>query len=111
MGRCDHSVNRNGLLVFFADVEKAIETIEGIEQVVVVTKGESQRGKGLVAYCVLGKDSQITVTDIRSVCFNILPRHGVPDSIFIVSSLPLLPNGKVDRQKLVGMADQANNSK
>jgi len=111
IGRCDHSVNRNGLLVFFADVEKAIETIEGIEQVVVVTKGESQRGKGLVAYCVLGKDSQITVTDIRSICFNILPRHGVPDSIFIVSSLPLLPNKKVDRQKLVGMADQANSSK
>lgn len=102
LGRCDHSVNRNGLLVFFADVEKSIETIEGIERVVVVAKGESQRGKGLVACCLLSQGSQITANYIRAACFDILPRHGIPDLIFIVSSLPLLPNGKVDRQKLIG---------
>jgi acyl-CoA synthetase (AMP-forming)/AMP-acid ligase II len=111
LGRCDHSVNRNGLLVFLADVEKAIETIEAIEQVVVVAKGESQRGKGLMAYCVLAQGSQITATDIRAACFDILPRHGIPDLISIVSSLPLLPNGKVDRQKLISKVDQVNDSK
>ncbi len=103
LGRCDHSVNRDGLLVFFADVEKAIETIEGIDSVVVISKGESQRGKKLIAYCVPVKDANIVDTDIRGAIFNLLPRHAIPDSIVIVNTLPLLPNGKVDRQKLISM--------
>jgi acyl-CoA synthetase (AMP-forming)/AMP-acid ligase II len=101
LGRCDHSVNRDGLLVFFAEVEKAIETIEGIDSAVVISKGESQRGKRLVAYCVPVKDTNIVETDIRRAIFNLLPRHAIPDTIIVVNSLPLLPNGKVDRQKLI----------
>ena len=111
LGRCDHSVNRNGLLVLFADVERAIESIEGIETVVVVSQGESQRGKGLVAYCVLAKDSEITEADIRSACFERLPRRAVPELIWIVKSWPTLPNGKVDRQKLSGSDERSNSSK
>ncbi|WP_204104750.1 MULTISPECIES: class I adenylate-forming enzyme family protein [Spirulina sp. CCY15215] len=107
IGRCDHSVNRNGLLVFFTDVEKAIESIAGIEKVVVVSKGESQRGKKLFAYCIPAKDTKVEViaTDIRSHCFDLLPRHAIPDEIIIEKTLPLLPNGKVDRQKLTQKVD------
>ncbi|MBP0016839.1 MAG: acyl--CoA ligase [Cyanobacteria bacterium SBLK] len=102
IGRCDHSVNRNGLLVFFTDVEKAIESIAGIEKVVVVSKGESQRGKKLFAYCIPAKDAKavISAADIRSRCFALLARHAIPDEIMVEKTLPLLPNGKVDRQKL-----------
>ena len=107
LGRCDHSINRDGLLVFFSDVEKAIETISGIDSVVVISQGESQRGKGLVAYCVLTKGTNISETDIRAACFEMLPKRAIPDRLWLVNSLPLLPNGKVDRQKLVGMADSA----
>ena len=77
LGRCDHSVNRNGLLVLFSDVERAIETIEGIDSVAVVSKGESQRGKGIVAYCVLAKDAKIAETDIRAA-FIFSIHHYVP---------------------------------
>jgi acyl-coenzyme A synthetase/AMP-(fatty) acid ligase len=108
LGRCDYSVNRDGLLVLFSDVEKAIETIDGIETVVVVSQGESQRGKGLVAYCVLAKGTTISEADIRASCFNILPKRAIPDRLLIVNSLPMLPNGKVDRQKLIGMGDKAD---
>ncbi len=110
-GRSDHSINRNGLLVFFADVEKAMEKIEGIDRVVVVSKGESQRGKGLVAYCVLTQGANIDETDIRTSCFELLPRHGIPDFVFVVKALPLLPNGKVDRQKLISSNAQLINRK
>ncbi|NEQ11348.1 MAG: amino acid adenylation domain-containing protein, partial [Moorea sp. SIO4E2] len=99
----DHSVNRDGLLVLFSDVERAIESIEGIESVVVVSKGESQRGKGLVAYCVLAKNAKITEVDIHTACFERLQRRAIPDRISIMKSLPTLPNGKVDRQKLIGL--------
>jgi len=106
LGRCDHSVNRNGLLVFFADVEKAIETIESIDSAVVISNGESQRGKKLIVYCVPVTKQKITEVDIRKACFDILPQRAIPDAIFIVDSLPQLPNGKVDRQKLIKMVDE-----
>jgi acyl-CoA synthetase (AMP-forming)/AMP-acid ligase II len=102
LGRSDHSVNRDGLLVFFSEVEQAIESISGIDSVVVVSKGESQRGKALTAYCVPAKGSEISVTEIKSFCFNILPKRAIPDYVNIVKSLPLMSNGKVDRQKLMG---------
>ncbi len=101
LGRCDHSVNRDGLLVFFADVEKAIETIEGIDLSVVISKGESKRGKNLVAYCIPAKNTEITEKNIKTACFELLSRHAIPDQITIVDSFPLLANGKVDRQKLI----------
>ena len=108
LGRCDHSVNRNGFLVLLADVEKAIETITGIDSVAVVSKGESQRGERIVAYCVLSKNAKLAEADIRAVCFDILPRYAIPERVFTVSSLPMLPNGKVDRQILIGMTDETN---
>jgi acyl-CoA synthetase (AMP-forming)/AMP-acid ligase II len=103
LGRCDHSVNRDGLLVFFADVEKAIETIEGIDSAVVISKGESQRGKRLIAYCVPAKGVEVAEKDIRTACFDLLSRHAIPDQVVVVNSLPLLANGKVDRQKLINL--------
>jgi acyl-CoA synthetase (AMP-forming)/AMP-acid ligase II len=96
-------VNRDGLLVSFADVENAIQKIEGIETVVVVSEGESQRGKRLIACCVPIKGTEIHETGIRSACFDILPRRAIPDDIVFFESLPLLPSGKVDRQKLIRM--------
>jgi len=101
VGRCDHSVNRDGLLVFFSDVERAIDTCDSVELSVVVAKGESSRGKGLVAYCIPAKGFEPVESEIRSHCFDRLPKRAVPDSIHILKSLPLLPNGKVDRQALV----------
>jgi acyl-coenzyme A synthetase/AMP-(fatty) acid ligase len=103
LGRADHSINRDGLLVFFSDVEKAMEKVEGIDSVVVVSKGESQRGKGLVAYCVPARGAKLGDEEIRVACFDLLPRRAVPDRVSVVASLPMLPNGKVDRQKLVGL--------
>lgn len=101
LGRCDQSVNRDGLLVFFAEVEKEIAKIPEIEAVVVVTEGESLRGKALVAYCVLNAGVSLSENEIRKACLDRLPRRAIPDRVEILSTLPLLPNGKIDRQALV----------
>ena len=110
LGRCDLSVNRDGLLVFFSEVERAIRTIEGVDTVVVVSQGKSIRGKGIVAYCVGNKGHNLTEEKIRSACFDVLPKRAVPDYIFLIDSFPLLPNGKVDRLQLVAMSDEKVNT-
>ncbi len=97
LGRSDHSVNRDGLLVFFADLEKTIETLEPVEAVAIVTGDDTERGKKLIAYCVIAKDSNLSADMIRTHCFDKLPRRVVPDEIRLLDTLPLLPSGKVDR--------------
>ncbi|MEB3274576.1 MAG: class I adenylate-forming enzyme family protein [Prochlorothrix sp.] len=105
LGRCDHSVNRDGLLVFFADVERVLESLVGVEAAVVVSKGESQRGKNLTAYCVVSAGYGGTAIDLRQQCFDRLPNRAVPDRVLLVKALPLLANGKIDRQALVRRVD------
>ena len=100
LGRSDHSVNRNGSLVFFADVERAMQTLPGLENVVMIAKGESSRGRTLIACCVPAKGATPSEHTIRQACFSCLPRNAVPDSIRIIERLPLLPNGKIDRRTL-----------
>ena len=104
LGRFDFSINRDGLLVFFSDVEKVINTIAGVESAVVVSGAEGSRGKELVAYCILESGAKSTATEIRTACFDLLPKRAVPDKLSIVKSFPLLPNGKIDRQQLIKLA-------
>jgi acyl-CoA synthetase (AMP-forming)/AMP-acid ligase II len=108
LSRSDRSVNRDGLLVIFSDIEKAIQTIPGIEAVVVEAQGDSQRGKGLIAYCVLTKNSQLSEKEIRASCFQMLPKRAIPEHILLLPSLPLLSNGKVDRQTLIAIGNKTD---
>jgi acyl-coenzyme A synthetase/AMP-(fatty) acid ligase len=99
LGRSGLSVKRDGLLVVFADVEAAVERIEGVRRVVVVGAGESRRGSRLVAVCLVERDGEDLRPDtLRHRCFELLPRYAVPDEVVVVKSLPHLPSGKVDRR-------------
>lgn len=105
LGRSDLSVNRNGSLVFFSDIERAMQTIPGMENAVVIARGEASRGRTLIACCVPTKGEGLDEHAIRKACFSLLPRNAVPDIIRIIKMLPLLPNGKIDRQKLACTMD------
>ncbi|MBV8202657.1 MAG: long-chain fatty acid--CoA ligase [Acidobacteria bacterium] len=99
LGRSGLSVKRDGLLVVFADVEAAVEKVEGVQRAVVVAAGESRRGARLVAVCTMHRDGETLPPDaVRRRCFELLPRYAVPDEVAIVDSLPHLPSGKVDRR-------------
>jgi len=110
LGRCDNSVKRDGLLVLFADIEIALQTIKGISAVAVVAYGESLRGKKIWAYCV-AEDEGLNAVEIRSQCFDILPRRAIPDKVMIIESLPLLGNGKINRLSLLKTSKKLIESK
>lgn len=99
-GRAGNSMNRRGYLVHFAEIERQMEQIAGVEQVIVVGKGEAEQ---LTAFCVLGNTGQLTDTQIREQCFACLPNYAIPDAVLLLDALPLLPSGKVDRQRLMAM--------
>jgi acyl-coenzyme A synthetase/AMP-(fatty) acid ligase len=104
-GRSDHSVNRDGLLVAFGDVESHLQAMDGIDSAIVVSKGESKRGKKLIACVIQEKGADINELNVRASCFDIMPKRAVPDEIIFMRSFPMLTNGKVDRQKLTGILE------
>lgn len=105
VGRVDNSVNRNGYLVLFSDIEQTLERLGTIEQAVVVAiKAEEKRGQRLTMFCALKPMATLGSDQIREACFECLPRHAVPDQVIVVKTWPILPSGKVDRQALVAMA-------
>jgi acyl-coenzyme A synthetase/AMP-(fatty) acid ligase len=102
IGRCDNSVNRDGRLLPLAEVETAIEGMEGVNRAIVIPHGESKRGKGIIAFCIPEKSNSLKVEDIKQHCFAKLPGYAIPDRIFVINAPPRLPNGKIDLQGLAG---------
>jgi acyl-coenzyme A synthetase/AMP-(fatty) acid ligase len=100
LGRTGNSVNRNGILVAFAEVESFIERgVAGVEHVVVTTgQEENERGRHMVAVCQLTKGAELDAREIRRLCFDVMSRHQVPDRVEVVNAIPRLPNGKFDRK-------------
>ncbi len=101
MGRTNNSINRNGILVAFSEVESIMERhIPELQQVLLLAKDEENcRGEKLVACCQPSPKKEITPREIRSQCFHIMMRHMVPDEV-VVTEIPRLPNGKLDRKKM-----------
>ncbi len=99
LGRAGLSVKRDGLLVVFADVEAAVEKVEGVQRAVLVVAGENRRGSRLVAVCLADPEREALQPEaVRQKCFDLLPRYAVPDEVLVVDSLPHLPSGKIDRR-------------
>jgi acyl-CoA synthetase (AMP-forming)/AMP-acid ligase II len=108
IGRTGNSINRNGILVAFAEVESLME--QGIEEVqfaVVLAKDvETVRGMQLIACCELKPGAAVDGNFVRSRCFDVMMRHMVPDEVMIINEMPRLPNGKFDRKKLEELIKQ-----
>jgi len=100
LGRADHCVKRDGLLVAFADVEQALGRIEDIERAVVLAAEMTPRGKALVACCVSRAPAVPGPGVLRSACSAVLPAYAVPDRFVFLEEIPMTASGKPDRRAL-----------
>lgn len=97
--RISNSVNRNGFLVAFSEIESSMEMIEGVEKVIVAAKKEETvMGKKLVAFCKTS--GPLSAEDIRQSCMKNMPRHIIPDEVQVVDDFPKTASGKIDRRAL-----------
>ncbi|MGQ0609923.1 MAG: class I adenylate-forming enzyme family protein [Paracoccaceae bacterium] len=109
LGRSDHAVKRDGLLVHMGQIEGCLAQAPGVDQAVAVSAGTSRRGAGLVAFCTLVRtgagDRAAAQEAILAHARAALEARAVPDRLVILESLPMLASGKADRLALKGMAD------
>jgi acyl-coenzyme A synthetase/AMP-(fatty) acid ligase len=107
LGRAGTSVNRDGYLVLLDDIERIMEKLPGVAQVVVTAApGTSARGQRIAAFCTPKDQVRLDAQQLRAGCFDILPRYAIPDEVRVADALPMLASGKVDRRALAAELNQ-----
>ncbi|MBN3928792.1 amino acid adenylation domain-containing protein [Streptomyces verrucosisporus] len=102
VGRRDDQLKVRGVRIEPAEVERALLTLPGVQDVRVVLRGEAD-GQTLVAAVVARED--LDLADTRARAGKLLPAELVPDRFVRIESMPLSPNGKADRRALARLLD------
>ncbi|MCK5058178.1 MAG: amino acid adenylation domain-containing protein [Candidatus Aminicenantes bacterium] len=95
-GRKDFQVKIRGFRVEPGEIESRVLSIKGVRECVVVVKEDEKKQKYLAAYVVI---EDLEVGDIKRILNSMLPLYMIP-RLVVLKNLPLMPNGKVDRENL-----------
>jgi len=104
-GRKDFMVKIRGYRVELSEIEHAILKIPGITTAIVVAQPQPasttpEIEPTLLAYVLPDPNTTMPPDTIQQSLGAQFPSHMLPRHIIMVDQLPLLPNGKVDRQAL-----------
>ncbi|HEX4963096.1 MAG TPA: amino acid adenylation domain-containing protein [Thermoanaerobaculia bacterium] len=104
LGRVDQQVKIRGFRIEPGEIETVLAGHPLLSMAAVVVEGNGE-GRRLVAFVVPERDAaKPSAAELRSFLSQTLPEHMIPAAFVELASLPLAPNGKVDRQSLAGMA-------
>ncbi|WP_144160831.1 non-ribosomal peptide synthetase, partial [Paraburkholderia sp. BCC1885] len=99
LGRIDYQVKVRGFRIELGEVESQLHAQAGVREAV-VTAQEGPGGTRLVAYVVPEAGVDLEAQVLRTQLGGVLPDYMVPSAIVALDSMPLNPNGKVDRKAL-----------
>lgn len=99
-GRVDFQVKIRGFRIELGEIEDVLRRHSNVEEVVVVVREESGGDKKLVAYLTASCGETVDVEDLRTYLRDKLPDYMVPAALMVLETMPLLPNGKLDRHSL-----------
>ena len=99
LGRLDHQVKIRGFRIELGEIEAQLMAEEGVREAVVVAR-EGAGGMRLVAYVSPHAGVALDGAVLKSGLGARLPEHMVPGVVVVLDTLPLNPNGKVDRKAL-----------
>ncbi|WP_445629023.1 amino acid adenylation domain-containing protein [Nostoc sp. DSM 114167] len=100
LGRIDHQVKIRGFRIELGEIENVLLKHPAVQKIVVLAREDKPRVQQLVAYIVLLPDETLTTSELRSYLKELLPEYMVPGVFIFLDTLPLLPNGKVNRRAL-----------
>ncbi|WP_411143365.1 amino acid adenylation domain-containing protein [Streptomyces sp. x-80] len=110
VGRDDNQVKVRGFRIELAEVEAALLGHPGVAEAAVIAVASETGHKRLVAYAVGHAHSGPApdAAELRAHLAAALPGYMVPSAFTVLGSLPLSPNGKVDRAALPAPDFQAD---
>ncbi|TPG68247.1 amino acid adenylation domain-containing protein [Brevibacillus laterosporus] len=106
LGRADHLVKIRGYRIELGEIENTLCQHPDISNAVVLAQPDHQGDMQLSAYLVWNQEagSGTSSHEIREYLMQHLPVYMVPHFFIKISTLPLKPNGKIDRQALAKLA-------
>jgi surfactin family lipopeptide synthetase A len=100
LGRIDHQVKIRGFRVELGEIETVLRQHTAVSDVVVVAREDGAGEERVVAYLVPIHDAAPTTSELRAFLRQSLPEYMLPSIFVTLKSMPLTPNGKVDRHAL-----------
>jgi amino acid adenylation domain-containing protein len=99
LGRIDSQIKIRGLRIELGEVEAALREHPGVVDAVATAKADRAGDRRLVGY-VTSRDPELDPEAVRATATDALPAYMVPAAVVVLATLPLSPNGKVDRTML-----------
>ncbi|MEL6461118.1 MAG: amino acid adenylation domain-containing protein [Cyanobacteria bacterium J06621_15] len=110
LGRIDYQVKIRGFRIELGEIEAVLLQHLQVKTAVVIAKQNQNNNSRLVAYVVPNQQKTATdmatdelKTSLRSFLETKLPNYMVPSAFVILESMPLTPNGKIDRRSLLAV--------
>lgn len=108
LGREDNQVKILGHRIEPGEIEAALAKYPGVREACVVAHTDGAGAKRLVAYYVTNANGAGSSQGIKDFLATKLPAYMLPSSYLHLTSLPLNPNGKVDRAALPAPSDASH---
>jgi len=99
-GRLDHQVKIRGYRVELGEIEALLCLHPAVAEAVVIMREDTPNDHRLVAYLRSTGDSKPDVDELKSSLRSRLPLFMIPAAFVWLATMPLTPNGKLDRRSL-----------
>jgi acyl-CoA synthetase (AMP-forming)/AMP-acid ligase II len=99
-GRSDFQVKIRGFRIELGEIEQVLGAHPAVRQAVVAVREAQQDDPRLAAYVVYREGEEPTLNDMKRYLRGELPDYMVPSIVMALPSMPLTPNGKLDRAAL-----------
>ncbi|XP_026670052.1 uncharacterized protein LOC108625792 isoform X2 [Ceratina calcarata] len=106
-GRLDSQIKVRGHRVDLTEVEKMVSKAPGVSKVVALCHKPGELSQALIAFVTIADNSSTCELEIKTFLQTMLPVYMMP-RVVIVDDIPLLTNGKIDRQALLKHFETAN---
>jgi amino acid adenylation domain-containing protein/non-ribosomal peptide synthase protein (TIGR01720 family) len=100
LGRKDHQVKIRGNRIELGEIEATLSQHPSVREVVVVAHEFGPGDNRLAAYVVPKQEQSISISQLRDFLSKKLPEYMIPASYTMLDTMPLTPNGKVNRKAL-----------
>ncbi|XP_011307568.1 N-(5-amino-5-carboxypentanoyl)-L-cysteinyl-D-valine synthase [Fopius arisanus] len=106
-GRTDSQVKIRGHRVDLAEVEKSVGGIPTVDKAVVLCYKPGELAQALLAFVTVKTGASDSGLEIENHLRSALPSYMIPQ-VIVIEKIPLLINGKTDRQALLAMYETSS---